>query len=416
MLTHETVKERLRRHLILPLLMGICCGMGTSCSRPPAPSYDGYGYLIIAPQTAMTAVQNFADYKESKGLLVDLVSLGEILTGSPGDDDPERIRNYIREYSALTPEREFVLLVGSIDTIPMRMAHTDPDNHDESDVPTDFYYENLTGNWDADGDGYFGEYGEDMDQATEDYRAEVLVGRIPWDEYEEIQSICDTIIQYEEDTSPRMKHALVAGATIEVDCDFPLPLSLGEELYNKPSGYETTSLYEDCPIADPDYELTMENFLGQWTAIDPGYVFMGSHGNAYGAYYDSPGGVPFISTYNLPQGAQPAVVATAGCTIGSPDSYSPSLGRVLVREGIGASYLGASRLTGFGDNPLPVLFGGSVLTESLLWKRESLAEAKVGFIEYYATTERAPHNMPGPDFHRNLFLHMLYGDPSIQLR
>ena len=409
--------RRLRRHLILLIIIGSCCGIGTSCIRPPKSSYEGYRYLIIAPQTAMVAVQDFADYKESKGFLVDLVSLEEILTSSPGEDDPEKIRNYLVGYSALTLEREFVLLVGSIDTIPMRIAHTDPNDHDASDVPTDFYYEDLTGNWDADGDGYFGEYGEDMNQATEDYGAEVYVGRIPWDENEQIQSICSTIIQYEEDTSARMKHALVAGATIEFDCDTSIPMNMAKVLIFNPSGYATTTLYENCPSANPDYDLTMENFLWQWDTINPGVVFMFSHGNPHastlgpGSWWEH-----YIDINNLPQGEQPAVVSGFGCAIGSPDSYLPSLGRTLVRDGIAASFLGASRNTWYGDNPLPVLFGGVQSALSLIWNGEALVEAKIRWIDYYAKTERVPHNMPGPEFHQNLFLLMLYGDPSIQLR
>ncbi len=44
-----------------------------------------------------------------------------------------------------------------------------------------------------------------------------------------------------------------------------------------------------------------------------------------------------------------------------------------------------------------------------------LAEAKVAFIESYRRLERVPENLPGAYFHQNLFLFMLYGDPSIQL-
>lgn len=81
--------RRLQRHFLLLMLIGICCCIGPSCTRPPKPSYEGYGYLIIAPQTVMSAVQDFAGYKESKGFLVEVVSLEEILNITPGDDDPE---------------------------------------------------------------------------------------------------------------------------------------------------------------------------------------------------------------------------------------------------------------------------------------------------------------------------------------
>ena len=72
--------------------------------------------------------------------------------------------------------------------------------------------------------------------------------------------------------------------------------------------------------------------------------------------------------------------------------------------------------TDWGDNPFPVLLAGAQIPGSLIWNRETLAEAKASFIEYYAKREMAPDNMPGPDFHRNLFDLLVYGDPSIQLR
>jgi hypothetical protein len=40
----------------------------------------------------------------------------------------------------------------------------------------------------------------------------------------------------------------------------------------------------------------------------------------------------------------------------------------------------------------------------------------MSFVEFYSDNERVPENMLGWYFHQNLFLFMLYGDPSIQLR
>ena len=124
---------------LLTLVLTCFCSCFLGSCKPPPPSYEGYGYLIIAPEAVMPSVADFADYKESRGLLVDVTPLEAILSTTPGDDDPEKIRNYLKGYATLTPQREFVLLVGSIDTVPMRMAYPDPLDHDWRDVPTDFY-------------------------------------------------------------------------------------------------------------------------------------------------------------------------------------------------------------------------------------------------------------------------------------
>lgn len=89
--------------------------------RQPAPSYEGYGSLLVAPEALLPSVEDFAACKESKGFILDRVALEEILATSSGNDGPEKVRNYLLGYSALTSTREFVLLVGSMHTMPMRI-------------------------------------------------------------------------------------------------------------------------------------------------------------------------------------------------------------------------------------------------------------------------------------------------------
>jgi hypothetical protein len=76
----------------------------------------------------------------------------------------------------------------------------------------------------------------------------------------------------------------------------------------------------------------------------------------------------------------------------------------------------ASRITWYGEDPFPVLLGAYASAMGLILERRALGEAKIAFIESYAKAERVPDNLSGPRFHQNLFLQMLYGDPSLQLR
>ena len=77
----------------------------------------------------------------------------------------------------------------------MRTCYPDPTNHAPDgihDIPTDYYYADLTGNWDYDGDGFYGERGQD----TVDFTPEVIVGRIPTDGSSAVPQHCqqDTTI------------------------------------------------------------------------------------------------------------------------------------------------------------------------------------------------------------------------------
>ena len=129
----DSVQTNFQTPLLVWLLLGFCSWFVGSC-RPAAPSYKGYGYLIIAPEAVVPSVADFAGYKQSRGFLVAVVTLEEILSDTPGEDEQAKIRNYLKGYSTLTPQIEFVLLVGSMDTVPMRTAYPDPLHNDWRDV------------------------------------------------------------------------------------------------------------------------------------------------------------------------------------------------------------------------------------------------------------------------------------------
>jgi hypothetical protein len=252
-----------------------------------------------------------------------------------------------------------------------------------------------------------------MSQETEDYGTELFVGRIPWDLPEQIEAVLAAIIGYEEDTSSRMMRAIGAAATIERACDAAVWVELANSLVITPAGYNATTLYESCPSANPDLELTRDNFLGQWEFLEPGLVAWFSHGNAHGSYYgEDP--YTFIDVDNIPRSVSPSVCLTSGCTVAAPEVES--LGRVLVRDGACASFLGSSRITFYGEDPVPAFSAQFKISTSLILQNRALAEAKIASIEHYADKERVPGNIDGPAFHQNLFQFMVFGDPSIQLQ
>ncbi len=390
----------------MPALGLICAGLLASC-RPPPPSYEGYGYLIIVPEAVSFAVEELADYKRSRGFLVETVLLEDILAQAPGGYVREKIRNYLAEYSATTPQPEFVLLAGSWMGIPTTAAYVDTEHLDI--VFTDFYYEDAIGDWNPDGDEYLGEYGDDMAQGTYDYEAELRIGRIPSDDPEAIAAACDAFIRFDQDPSPRMLRAMTAseGSFFSSECETALGMRMTEELMLGPAGYSTTRLYNDCPALEPDYELTMENFLAQWEQREPAFVTWIAHA--------STSGTSFLDSDNLPQGVAPAVGAAVSCSICQP-LFPSSLGRRLVETGTCASLLCATEVAAHGADPFPVLLAGFDASASLVTDRLAVGDAKARFIESFVRRERVPQNMSGGDFHRNIFGLIVFGDPSLQLR
>jgi len=338
-----------------------------------------------------------------------------ILSEYEGRDEPEKIRNYLISKFPENPKKEFVLLVGSMDRMPMRVASVDPDDHEAEgyQVPTDFYYEELTCNWDKDGDGFYGEYDHDMTKSDCDYKAEALVGRLPWDDPQVVQKMVDTIIAYETNGSNRMKTMIGVGAELYDQCDSAFFLETAKTTYMKASGYAVTSIYENCPAFNPDMELTRENFLRTWEALEPGIVTWFSHGSSYKSYYGSDPWT-FIDTDNLPEVENPAIVIGSGCTQGNPEEES--LGRVLLRDGIAVAFFGITRPNWAGDNWIPAFTAEYSIGINLVLYRQALSESITNGIEYYVRYEQPVINTTGKDFHRNIFELIVYGDPAIQVK
>jgi len=184
---------------------------------------DIYNYVIITDSDLVDAISSssFISWKETIGYNTKIVKTSDSeIQGQTGIDLAEKIRNFLREYY-IEWGIEYVLIVGDCETIPMRYCYPDPTNHLNTagtpggaggDVPTDYYYADLSSSdensWDYDGDGYHGEYGQDQP----DFAPEVYVGRIPIDDESRISYTLEKIVAFEQDTDSWKQNALHVGA------------------------------------------------------------------------------------------------------------------------------------------------------------------------------------------------------------
>jgi len=180
--------------------------------RPPDDDgpRDSYDYVIVTAEELEGALDasGFVAWKTALGFGVRTVLLSDPeIADQPGADLAEQVRNFLRDYY-LNWGIEYVLLVGDYETVPMRICYPNPDYHvyDPSDpglvapgTPTDCYYADLSYpdsvSWDADGDGYLGEYGDDQP----DFMPEVYVGRIPVNDPSRITYALDKTVAFEGD-------------------------------------------------------------------------------------------------------------------------------------------------------------------------------------------------------------------------
>ncbi len=177
---------------------------------------DKENLLIITSKNIIDSgiLNEYINYK-SNFYKINFENIENIEKNYSGFDLPEKIRNYLKiKYQELN--LKYVLLIGNPynksnqtkystgGTVPMRYCYPDPNNHNRSNitsedgsVPTDYYYADLTGDWDSDKDKYFGEYGED----NVDFNNELIVGRIPFDDLNIIKEILDRSINFEKKNS-----------------------------------------------------------------------------------------------------------------------------------------------------------------------------------------------------------------------
>lgn len=160
----------------------------------PAAVRAGVDYLIVTPSALVPAFDTFVFWRTRLGLRTDVVAIESIQACVPGRDSPERLRNFIR-ICRDSLGTQWVLLAGSIDLIPVRVAYTPGNLTDFS--PCDLYFSDLDGTWDADNDSIFGEESDSVD-----LYADVFVGRAPVASIAEARAVANKWIRMDREPAP----------------------------------------------------------------------------------------------------------------------------------------------------------------------------------------------------------------------
>lgn len=337
-------------------------------------SNSSYEYLIITIDSAEKLADEHRKFLESKGIETKVVTLSNI--PDTGEDNAESIRNFIKkEYNE--NGIKYVLIIGSLDSIPMRYMYTGEEGDEEnSNIPTDLYYRDLTGDWNSNGDGYFGVPGED----NIDFHPEVSVGRIPFDTLSDIRNILEKSRRFmDKEEEERKKKILFLGAWLSLngeDGKWKDDTDGGEvnerifDYFYKDKGFIKKGLYElqglkTSPVANlADECISDENFVNFQKDFKPGIVIWEAHGAWNGTARKI-----WVSDYNgngYPEEKEfkwvrfisndiaryfddnfPAIFVSGSCLNLYPDR--DSIGKNIVRNG-GVSFIGNSRTGWFFPN------------------------------------------------------------------
>jgi len=315
------------------------------------------GYLIITTRKkkeSLTMLDAFIMHKESKGFEVSVITEKDY-GGGIGVEAALNIRKWLQQNYA-KKNALYVLMLGNPDPrkgdVPYkkvgmkkeetkginelgmkayRKANPKFDNHDGI-WPTDYFYVDLTGDWDKNKNGIYADNG-DYEAGGIDGQPEVYVGRIPFygvnapvGDASDVDTILARVIRYEnqgDDLSWR-HNIYYAGDTFQRTQTF----------YNDFLAHNGAKLirhtHSPNMLFSPDIDHYKENETVQAQNADKyGFVYYQEHGSPWSIGMMSTGGTEQLKD------DYPPVFALGGCDVASPE-FPENVSYALLRNaGIG---------------------------------------------------------------------------------
>lgn len=317
-----------------------------------APSLEGseVEYLIITSDALAATWQTLADWKTRRGVPTVVRTVEWIQANyRRGSDLQETIRTFVQDAYAKWAVR-YVLLGGDTDILPARYGYSSFGDPTEREIPCDAYFACLDGNWNLNGNGFWGEAAVSVSDPGDstDFYAEVFIGRAPASTTSDVTAYINKVTSYENpaQTAYQNQVLLLAEVLFPVSWDTSQTISMdggafSEELLTYLTGCtSTTRLYEnyyDYPGALP---LTKSAALAQ---MSTGYGYVNHIG--HGGRYNMSLGDASMQNYDalaLTNSTKRFVLYMLNCTATAFDF--PCLAEAFLKSNGGAvAVLGASR-------------------------------------------------------------------------
>ena len=164
----------------------------------PAERPTDFGSIDCIVITSAALQPSFAPlvaWRTKTGFKTEVRTVAWITSSYPGRDDPEKIRNFIRDYYTNQGTR-FVVLGGDYTVVPPRLAraivNTSPP--EVGNIACDLYYGDIQWSWDGNNNNIFGEGSYD----TVDLYSDLYVGRASVETSTEVQTFVNKVITHEQ--------------------------------------------------------------------------------------------------------------------------------------------------------------------------------------------------------------------------
>jgi hypothetical protein len=155
-------------------------------------------YIVITADSLMDAFQPLIYWITRKGIKATVISVDTILTNYSGDpisgiyDSAGAIRGFLID--KYPQGLQWVLLGGDEEIVPVRYGYSEGIHEVDKTPPSDLYYSDLDGNWNVDGDEFYGEFADD----SVDPYPELFIGRLPCNNKTEITNWVNKVLSYEK--------------------------------------------------------------------------------------------------------------------------------------------------------------------------------------------------------------------------
>jgi len=168
---------------------------------------DVYDMVIISPSEFSEELQPLIDHKDSHEVDTLLKTTEEIYDEYEGWDEAEEIKYFIRD-AIENWGIDYVLLIGSVDKLPIRTTWFFQRWHQHywnTTVLSDLYYGDIYDengdfcSWDSNNNGMYGEIYQNCPGVndTVDLYPDVNVGRLACEKKKDVSTVVDKIIHYE---------------------------------------------------------------------------------------------------------------------------------------------------------------------------------------------------------------------------
>lgn len=310
-----------------------------------------YQILIITHSSFEDSFDALTTFYQNRGLESQIVTKQYISDNMSGQDIQEKMRNYIiQEYQ--NNGVEFVLLAGDVEYIPYRGFYCQVQSssvYEDDDIPADLYFSALDGNWDDDGDGLWGEPGE------EDLLPDIAVARFSFSNQTELDNMIEKSTSYQSNpVLGELTQPLLAGEHLWSD-----PLTWGAQYLDLIHGWHDDNGYTTQGIPEHhNYDTLYARDLGSWSGstlmnkINNGISFLHhvGHASQTSAMHLYNGDIT-NSNFSQVNGTDHnySLVYTHGCLCGSFD-YDDCIAEKMVSiENFAATFIGNSRYGWFNE-------------------------------------------------------------------